>query len=363
MMRATSKFVAKNPKAAVAIVLVITIFLGYAMTGFTGKTTEDIFLPDTETARADRMIAIEYPQDESAMFIAKSPDGNLLQREQLLEVVDMEITVMADQTISENFTDPDNGNQFVVEPLTVAPYSSPLPDQFQRIFAGLGMFFAIMAIMALGTEVVIDNLKVMIGLKSKVSASAALERMEKLLPGKLAGLGVGAVEQSQVKSLINDLKETIQPVEDVRSVAVNIQKGDFGEAYNGIVALVPAKGTKVAEDKLGELKDAGRIVLDIAYHLQDMDLLQRAVYEADEELSATATQYIYLVSKSDVSKSIGVLGTISQDLSLTRMLGRRGRKGMRGPMGHRGGGHHEECCSYSLPPSQNTQVGLINHIP
>ena len=127
--------------------------------------------------------------------------------------------------------DVDATNNGQTEDVTAGPYESNLPDELGRLLAGLGMFFAVMAIMAAGTEVVIDTLKVTLGMKSKVTAMEALERLEKLMPGQLATLGVGAASQEQFSNLTQKMRETVQPVSEIPDVVKKVQSGDIDALF------------------------------------------------------------------------------------------------------------------------------------
>lgn len=103
-----------------------------------------------------------------------------------------------------------------------------------------------------------------------------------------------------------------------------------------IIAAIIAVGRENKENaaqivtriKESGLKGVKRLVLDVAYHLQDMESLREALYEADDEVSATATQYIYLISQNEISKAVDVLRDICQDINFMGLLLRRGRKGV-----------------------------------
>lgn len=156
--------------------------------------------------------------------------------------------------------------------IAVGPAVSALPDQWTQVFAGLGMFAAIMAIVAAGTEVVIDSLKVGLGMKSKVTALDALNQMENVLPGQLASLGVGAAALEQFQELKRNLNSTLekvwQPATEVRRAADAIQRGAFSEAYRAITNLIPRKGQVVAADKLADLKEGAKATLGALDTLQ-----------------------------------------------------------------------------------------------
>ncbi|MCA9994680.1 MAG: hypothetical protein KDE56_02965 [Anaerolineales bacterium] len=127
----------------------------------------------------------------------------------------------------DGVADGSSENNGVVQLVTIRPFETNLPDGLGRLFAGLGMFFAVMAIMAVGTEVVMDAVKVFFGLKSKITALEALERMEKLIPGQLATLGVNAASQQQFETLTRNMRRTIQPVSELPEVLERLKDGDF----------------------------------------------------------------------------------------------------------------------------------------
>lgn len=118
-----------------------------------------------------------------------------------------------------------------------APHSSNLPDGLGQLLAGLGMFFAIMAIMAVGTEVVIDSIKVALGLKSKVTAMEALERMERLIPGQLATLGVDVASQEQFESLTKNMRDTVQPISETPAALDALKTGNVNQFLNHLSGL------------------------------------------------------------------------------------------------------------------------------
>ena len=146
---------------------------------------------------------------------------------------EIEKSAIVEALAAEDFNLPITGNtnQDLPTSLTVnvQPYESNLPDDLARVFAGLGIFFAIMAIVAVGTEVVIDTFKVALGFKSKVTATEGLEKMEKYMPGQLASLGVSPEQLAQFKTTAADMRATLssylKPVEDLTAAKSSIQAG------------------------------------------------------------------------------------------------------------------------------------------
>jgi len=163
------------------------------------------------------------------------------------------------------------------------PVESALPPGLARLFAGLGMFAAVMAIMAVGTEVVIDSFKFFVGLKQKVTAMEALDSLKEELPRQLTELGVEPKSQERIDKLfkeleatLDSLKDMLKPLESARDVYETIKDGELAKAFEGIKDLeteIKKVGTQLgvetdekkrktleeeAEKKLGELKEAAK---------------------------------------------------------------------------------------------------------
>ena len=143
-----------------------------------------------------------------------------------------------------------NGRTMTVE---VQPYESALPDELGQLFAGLGMFFAVMAIVAVGTEVVIDTVKVSLGMKSKVTSLDALKQMEKYMPDKLAALGVSTASQSRFRELTASMRQTVVPISEIPDVIEKVKSGDLEAA----VPLLEQFGLEKSEieDLVQEVND------------------------------------------------------------------------------------------------------------
>ncbi len=122
---------------------------------------------------------------------------------------------------------------------TLAPASlvveTALPPSVAQLFAGLGLFAAIMAIMALGTEVVIELGKFFLGMKSKVTAMEAFDQLKKELPGQLNQLGVDdATIQKALGTTFQNMGQVLQPGQDWASVYAKIQAGLLGDAFTSL---------------------------------------------------------------------------------------------------------------------------------
>ena len=87
-------------------------------------------------------------------------------------------------------------------------------DGIGGVIGTLGLYAAMMAVLAIGAEVLIDAVRPIFGLKRKTSATEALTRMKKWLPGTLEELGVNPRAQQQLNEQIETLKEVTIQFED-----------------------------------------------------------------------------------------------------------------------------------------------------
>ncbi len=149
-----------------------------------------------------------------------------------------------------------NGGLSTLLPVAVVS-DSFLPGNLARIFAGLAIFFAVMALVSAGTEVVIDSVKVGVGLKRKVTTMEALERMERYLPGELSSLSVSAASREQFKRMSREMRTTLsailQSTTDFSAMREQVANGEFGEAFRKAEDLLPQTGA-VAEEDIYQLK-------------------------------------------------------------------------------------------------------------
>lgn len=121
---------------------------------------------------------------------------------------------------------------------------SSLPEGLSQIFASLGLYIVTMFTMAIGTEIVVDVFKLGMGFKSKPTAQKTLEEYEKVLPGTLATLGLGAEAKANLEMQWANMKEILAPVFKAEQVIANLKEEKFG------AALEVALGDADPSDKL-----------------------------------------------------------------------------------------------------------------
>jgi hypothetical protein len=107
---------------------------------------------------------------------------------------------------------------------------TPLPAGLSRIFASLGLFIVTMFTMAIGTEIMVDVFKLILGLKSKPSAMKTIKEYEALLPGKLENLGLAAEAQLQVQNQLAALRSILAPAFRAERLVINLREQNFTAA-------------------------------------------------------------------------------------------------------------------------------------
>ncbi len=82
----------KNPRAAIFIVLIVTLLfsLSILFNGIKYEFNEESFLPDNEVVRANKEVLTEYEDHYYVIMLAKSRDGNILNKEDMLEILEIE---------------------------------------------------------------------------------------------------------------------------------------------------------------------------------------------------------------------------------------------------------------------------------
>jgi uncharacterized membrane protein YheB (UPF0754 family) len=132
---------------------------------------------------------------------------------------------------------------------------SSLPEGLSRIFASLGLYVVTMFTMAIGTEIMVDVFKLLLGLKSKPTAQQVLDDYEKMLPGTLESLGLAATARHNLQNQVATLREVLKPAFKAEEVIINLKAGEFSDALNTVAgedvgAALIEKATGVAKKQL-----------------------------------------------------------------------------------------------------------------
>ena len=112
--------------------------------------------------------------------------------------------------------------------------TSSLFDSLGTIFAILGVYIVTMFTMAIGTEILVDILKGILGkplgLKSKPNTRKTLEDYKMFLPGQLEDLGISAEAKMRLEKQLNDLEKLLQPAFTVETAVTQLQEKEFSAA-------------------------------------------------------------------------------------------------------------------------------------
>lgn len=102
------------------------------------------------------------------------------------------------------------------------------------IFAVLGVYIVTMFTMAIGTEILVDILKGIVGkplgLKSKPNARDKLLEYERFLPGALDDLGVSAAARLRLEKQLEDVKNVLKPAFTAETAVAHLRHKQFTEA-------------------------------------------------------------------------------------------------------------------------------------
>ncbi len=130
-------------------------------------------------------------------------------------------------------------------------------DSLGEIVGALGLFTAMMAVLALGTEVLVDSIKFFVGLKSKPSTLDALVQFGDKLPGQLRDLGLSDAEIQKVKDVTQNLQLELKPVQQVNEAALAIlaaREGDLQGAFEKLKRLFETSDSVVLKQLRTELE-------------------------------------------------------------------------------------------------------------
>jgi hypothetical protein len=227
---------------------------------------------------------------------------------------------------------------------------SNLTPQLQELIAAVALFAGVMLVMAIATEIVVDTLRLFLGMKRKLAPMEAIKQLQETLPSQLAGLGVQgeglrevnrllydtntlAQKSDQLDTLVNMLKPGSNPhsiLEQLKALvgqptAVAVQqafdniKGAIRQqlqAYIGtLLRLDFFKASGITGDALMDevlqkfdlVKDKSQIITDYARWILN-DLQKR--------MAETFYTWAQVQTTSVMNANIGKLATQMQDLGL-----------------------------------------------
>ena len=220
----------------------------------------------------------------------------------------------------------DDGGATAVPPITAPAQTEPtgqdatetsLPGELGRVFAVLSVFIVTMFTMAIGTEIVVDVFKLILGLESKPTARKTLEEYEKVLPGTLSSLGLGMEAQQRLQHQLADLKALLEPVFRVEDAVINLQTDSLKQTLDQLFG----SGATAVQINQATTTLKGRLS-----HMLTM-------LAANLSLNETAVQPLLLLLNNQIDATAANLSQLTPE-DLTRQLNRLINDNLADPITH-----------------------------
>ncbi|MCP4420281.1 MAG: hypothetical protein GY805_27055 [Chloroflexi bacterium] len=146
------------------------------------------------------------------------------------------------------------------EPVEESEPQSDTGDSFfngvSAIFATLGVYVVTMFTMAIGTEIIVDIFKGILGkplgLKSHPNSRKTLDSYHMFLPGQLDDLGISAEAKLKLEQQINQLNKLLEPAFTAEITVNHLRKKEF-------TAALAAIGLEdIGDDSINQIKDVAQ---------------------------------------------------------------------------------------------------------
>ncbi|WP_420642572.1 hypothetical protein [Candidatus Leptofilum sp.] len=135
-------------------------------------------------------------------------------------------------------------------------------DGVGAIFATLGVYVVTMFTMAIGTEIVVDIFKGILGkplgLKSQPNSRKTLAEYQAFLPGQLEDLGVSAEAKLKIERQIEQLGKLLEPAFTAEAVVNHLRQKEF------TAALAEVGLENIGDDQINQVKEVTQAELEKA---------------------------------------------------------------------------------------------------
>jgi hypothetical protein len=133
-------------------------------------------------------------------------------------------------------------------------------DGVGAIFAILGVYVVTMFTMAIGTEIVVDIFKGILGrplgLKSQPNTRKTLTDYQAFLPGQLEDLGISAEAKLKIEKQIEQLNKLIEPAFTAEAVVNRLRQNEF------TAALAAVGLENIGDDQINQVKEITQTELE-----------------------------------------------------------------------------------------------------
>lgn len=97
----------------------------------------------------------------------------------------------------------------------------------ERAIGTLGLYAALMAVLAVGAEIVVDTVRPVFGLQRKTTTAEALKKLNSWLPAAAKDLGLSEEAQTRINRALEQLEEVTKGFEDKAAEAKRIIEGEW----------------------------------------------------------------------------------------------------------------------------------------
>ncbi len=135
------KIISKYPWIAIGAVLLLTLFFGYYSSQFQFSSEDDSFAPEDEVSRANQRVRDDYGSQRGQLTVlikAKGSGNNILTRESLLTMIDLEEKVLGSDIRQQVVASPENPDG-VTSPAEIVIQSIFYTRTFQESMKYMGL--------------------------------------------------------------------------------------------------------------------------------------------------------------------------------------------------------------------------------
>ncbi|RLF47518.1 MAG: hypothetical protein DRN10_03750, partial [Thermoplasmata archaeon] len=107
-MKGINEWISEHPKAGIGIVIAITVLMLFSMytNGVSTQMNVESFMPDMEVVNAYRDVTSNYTEHYTVQILVRSNNGDILNRESLAEVFEVEEALLSNETVRSNLENP-----------------------------------------------------------------------------------------------------------------------------------------------------------------------------------------------------------------------------------------------------------------
>lgn len=195
----------------------------------------------------------------------------------------------------------------------------------EAVFDGLGVLFGILGVyivtmftMAIGTEILVDILKGILGkplgLRSRPNTREKLNEFSQFLPGQLENLGVSAEAKQRLERQVRDLANILEPAFTAETAVAHFKAQRITAALNTIgvdwtadnaIDQVKMVVQKQIEESIERIDTSTTIGLTVQRTLEKSDILKKA----DRAIERTAKRLSDRLTPDEIYRAVSYVAS------------------------------------------------------